>query len=79
MNKFAQTLPPSTARAQCHTIANYHLDRNETIAARIERDHRDSSSHLRVASLVVEAGAATESKGSRGCYGTFTFQDGSTF
>ena len=79
MIKHAQTLPASTERAQCYNIAGLNLNPNETIAERIARDHCDTSSHLRAASLMVDAGCATEVVKKEGCYGTFTFEDGSYF
>lgn len=78
MENYALTIPPCSARAQCYTIANYELN-DETIAQRIQRDHSDSDSHLRAASLMVEAGCATEKQGKKHCYGVFTFEDGSEF
>lgn len=78
MEIYRQTLPPSSARAQCSTIANYELDAGETIAERILRDHRSHSSALRAMSLVVAAGAAIEEPSSQThCFGTFVFEDGS--
>lgn len=79
MQKHALTLNPSPARAQCYAIANYQLDGDETIAQRIQRDHTDSSSHLRAASMMVDAGCASEKQGKKHCYGTFNFEDGSGF
>ena len=60
MVKYAHTFSPSSARARCLAIANLTRDYDETIAERIYRDHSDSSSHLRDARLLVDAGCAVE-------------------
>jgi hypothetical protein len=78
MTKFALTLPPSSLRAQCYTIANYKLDNGETIAERLRRDHSSLDHALRAAQLMADAGCATEIKNKNPrLYGTFTFLDGS--
>ncbi len=80
VERYALTLPPGCARAQCFTISGYILAVDgETIAERIKRDHCNVDGHLRAATLLVDAGVAVESDGKNGCYGTFTFEDGSSF
>ena len=79
MIKYAHTFKPCSARAQCLAIANYTLDYDETIAERVYRDHSDSSSHLRAAKLLVDAGCAVEENGTESFYGKFVFEDGSSF
>ena len=79
MIKYAHTFKPSSARAQCLAIANYTLNYDETIAERVYRDHSDSSSHLRAAKLLVDAGCAVEENGTESFYGKFVFEDGSSF
>lgn len=79
MHDYAQTLPPSSARAQCYTIANYLLNDEETIAQRLDRDHRSSTGALRAAKLMVYAGCAeevlTKHQEERSLFGKFIFED----
>jgi hypothetical protein len=78
MCKFALTLKPGSARAQCYTIANYKLDHGETIAERIMRDHYSLGHALRAARLMFDAGCATEIPNKKPhLFGTFIFLDGS--
>lgn len=78
MCAYAQSLPPSSARAQCYNIANYSLNVGETIADRLLRDHHGAAHAMRAAQLMVEAGCATEVKNKKPhLYGTFIFLDGS--
>ena len=79
MQEYAQTLPASSARVQCYNIANLVIGDNETIANTLMNDHRSQDGHLQSARLMVEAGAATEIVKKAGCYGRFTFEDGSGF
>lgn len=68
-----------TKRAQAFNIVNLELVNGETIAERIKRDHNDTSSHLRVADMMYEAGCA-ECTGDTGTlYGIYIFEDGSKF
>lgn len=78
MQEYAQTLPASSARAQCYTLANYTLW-DETIAQRISRDHASLSDAKRAMSLMAKAGCATEKNESDTHYGVFTFEDGSSY
>lgn len=78
MQEYAQTLPPSTARAQCYAIANLLLD-DESIAERVARGHVNSGHAARAMRLMVDAGCAEEKDKTRNCYGTFIFEDGSQF
>ena len=82
MQAYAQTLEAGTRRAQAYNISAKlkDLDINEsTIAEMMINDHRDSSSALRHAKLLVEAGLGfvTENK-QKHLYGVTTFIDGST-
>ena len=76
---YASTLEPSALKAQCGNIANYTLNEGETIADRLYRDHSSSDGHLRAAQLMKDAGCATEAGAKNNCFGTFTFEDGSSF
>lgn len=78
MLKYAETLPPSTARAQCIRIANLSIDGN--LAQTIKNDHSSFDGALRAAELMVWAGAAEyiANPEKPNIYGTFTFEDGST-
>ena len=79
MCKYAITLTPGSARAQCYNIAHYKLDGEETIADRLLRDHCSRHDALRAAKLMAEAGCATESPCKRPyIFGVFTFLDDST-
>ena len=82
MQTYAQTLEAGTRRAQAYNIASQLKDLNleeNSIAEMMINDHRDSSSALRHAKLLVEAGLGfvTENK-QKGFYGVTTFIDGST-
>ena len=79
MRNYAISLNSGTQAAQAFNVANLKLVGGESIAERIKRDHNDSSSHLRVAEMMVMAGCATVQGGSAIIYGTFTFEDGSSF
>ena len=70
---------PSSNRAQIINIINIRLDDDETIAERIIRDHITIGGALRAMMLMSDAGAATHKSKNPDCYGTFTFEDGSTF
>ena len=76
MTDYAVNLPPSAARAQCYTIANYVLNEGQTIASKLAQDHLGDGS-LRAAVLMVSAGCAKEDKtnAKANCYGTFIFED----
>jgi len=76
MTEYAQTLPPSTARAQCYNIANLTCG-DKTIAEVMRDDHRVAEGALRAATMMVDAGCAKEVDNEKGCYGTFVFEDGS--
>jgi len=77
MTAYAQTLPPSKARAQCYNIANLEL-RGKTIAQAMLEDHRTLSGALRASELMVGADCANEvDKEREGYYGTFVYEDGS--
>ena len=69
---------PGSKRAQIINMINFKLNEGQTIAGRIYSDHWRDSDALRAMSIFREAGAATESVGRKHCYGTFTFEDGST-
>ncbi|WP_299496440.1 hypothetical protein [uncultured Shewanella sp.] len=79
LHEYAQTLPPSSARAQCYTIANYSLLPNETIAERFLRDHSGKDHAYRAAKLMVWAGCAKADveKMKNFGYAPITFEDGS--
>ena len=77
MVAYAKTLPPSTVRAQCHTIANLVIGRHGTIANALDAAHRSTDGAQRAAKLMVEAGCATEKTADPCCFGVFTFEDGS--
>ena len=78
MLAFALTLPASTERAQCYTIANYTLG-EESIAEKILSDHCNKGHAYRAAMLIVDAGAATFEENPHGSHfcGKITFEDGS--
>lgn len=83
MLKHAQSLKPSSERAQCLRIANLNV--STTIAEALMNDHASSGHAQRSASLMVEAGCATECKAhlkgksnADHYYGVFTFEDNST-
>lgn len=78
MHEYAQSLPPSAARAQCYTIACYEFAKDETIADRFIRDHANVSNARRQAQLMVEAGCANETGKVKNYYGKIVFQDGSS-
>jgi hypothetical protein len=77
MHKYALTLPPCSARAQCLRIAGLILDNNETISERIQRDHTSIAHAKRASRLVVDAGAAIETGAGTWFYGDIVFEDGS--
>jgi len=77
IEKYAQTLTPGADRAQCLTIANLIIG-NQSIATALKEDHRSADGALRAANLMKDAGCASEEVRKKGCYGTFTFEDGST-
>jgi hypothetical protein len=84
MIKFAQTFnptikKPSYERASCYRIASYKLENGESIAERLERDHRSQDGALRDAHLMMQAGCAKEiNKKNDIEYGTYVFEDEST-
>ena len=53
---YATVMDSGTQRVQAFNVAGLTLVDGETIAERIKRDHNDSSSHLRVAEMMYEAG-----------------------
>jgi hypothetical protein len=75
LTDLAQSLPPSSQRAQCYHLAQ--LQAGLSIAETIASDHATDSGALRAARLVVDAGAATEDGATEFSFGTFTFEDGS--
>lgn len=75
----AYDLRPCSDRAQCLNIANLHLVQDETIANLILHDHSTQHSALRAMLLMANAGAATHESASSDLFGTFTFEDGSTY
>lgn len=78
IEEYAQTLPASSDRAQCYTLANYTLC-DETIAQRIIRDHSSFSDIIRAMSLMAKAKCATkETRNSDRC-GLFIFEDDSSY
>jgi hypothetical protein len=79
MLAYAESLPPSTARAQCFHIAGLSLSHDQTIADAIFNDHSNVSSVYRAMSLMEAAGAARQFDARSGCYGRFIFEDGSIF
>ena len=74
MEKHALTLDPSSARAQCYTIASYEFDGDETIAERLLRDHANLGHALRAARLICDAGLPNKKPN---FFGTYIFGDGS--
>ena len=81
LQEHAKKLRPSSERAQCINIANYYLERGETIAQRLASDHRGLGQALRAAGLFEEAHAAvhvqTEHQKKKNLYGFYIFLDGS--
>ncbi|MGR2849165.1 hypothetical protein ABMX62_19160 [Vibrio vulnificus] len=73
LNAYAQSIEPSSARAQCYQLAN--LKGDSSIADAIAQDHYQHASALRAARLVVEAGAAEEINATKYMFGTFVFED----
>lgn len=73
MIKHAQTLEPSSERAQCYTISDYIVQHStdKTIASCFTDDHCDLSHAKRHAHLCVEAGCAKKQNG------FIIFEDGS--
>lgn len=77
LTAYAQTLPPSQARAQCYQLAR--LKGDGSIAQAIKDNHVTMDGALRAASLVVNAGIAKETHAKQlDYYGTFVFEDEST-
>lgn len=74
---YANTLPPSSARAQCNLMANLTVGSHKTIANAITNDHCTISDAKRVCKLMVDAGCAKELNAKENSYGTFVFEDGS--
>ena len=76
MHHFAQSLPPSNARAQCYTIGSYRLN-GMSWAEKLLSDHGGAIYYAyRAAQLMVWAGCAT-AENSKGDMGIITFRDGS--
>ena len=79
MNKVAQALPPSSARAQAYNIGSKiqaHFPR-KSIAQIMSDDHVSDSHARRHCYLLVDAGLAKETGGTKNCFGTFECIDGS--
>lgn len=76
--EYASTLPPSTDRAQLIRISNYKISFLSTISERLISDHSGADHARRAASLMKDAGAATEDDSKPGEFGVFRFEDGST-
>jgi len=82
MQTYAQTLQAGTRRAQAYNISSLLKDldlENSSIAEMMINDHNDSSSALRHATLLVDAGLGFTTKNKqKHLYGVTTFIDGST-
>lgn len=75
--EYAESLKPSTLRAQCITIAAYILEEDETIAERFLRDHVSKPHALRQARILVNIKRANEINKRKNYFGTIVFEDGS--
>ena len=75
LNAYAQSIEPSSSRAQCYQLAN--LKGDSSIADAIAQDHYQRASALRVARLAVAAGVAEEFNATEYTFGTFVFEDDS--
>jgi len=58
MIKFAQTLEPSTTKANCYAIANLEIPQGSMIALELAKSHSDTSSHLRDVDTLLSVGGS---------------------
>ncbi len=79
MRTYGDYLRPSSAKAQCYRIARLAVAPHGSIAEAIKADHRSIDGRQRAAQMMVDAGAAKEINKRPMFFGTFVFEDGSSF